>query len=60
MHESLQRGEYTFKQAEGIDRRYVSVRSQREPEFKRNTDKSEAGVKPEADGSVKFAEEFKA
>jgi hypothetical protein len=60
MHESLQRGEITFKRPEGIDRRYASVTALREPEFKRNIDKSEAGVKPELDSSIRFAEEAKA
>ena len=59
MHESLQRGEITFKRPEGIDRRYVSVSAVRQPEFMRNVDKSEAGVKPEPEGSIKFAEEAK-
>lgn len=60
MHESLQRGEITFKRPEGIDRRYASVRDLKEPEFSRNIDKSEAGVKPEPESSVRFAEEAKA
>ena len=60
MHESLQRGEITFKKPEGIDRKYASVRALRQPEFMRNIDKTEAGVKPEPEGTVKFAEEAKA
>jgi hypothetical protein len=36
------------------------VKELAEPEFRRNVDKTEAGIKPEAEGSMKFADEFKA
>ena len=36
MKASLQRGEITFKQAEGIDMRYQSVRDAKQPMFTRN------------------------
>ena len=55
MKASLQRGEITFKKAEGIDRRYQSIREERKPMFTRVVDKPEAGVVPEPDGSIVFA-----
>lgn len=55
MKASLQRGEITFKKAEGIERRYQSIREEKKPQFKRVVDKPEAGVKPEPDGSIVFA-----
>ena len=57
MHNSLLRGEVTFKRPEGIDRRYVYVKDVKTPIFTRNTNKAEAGIKPEPEGCVKFSEE---
>lgn len=59
MHSSLLRGEVTFKRPEGIDRRYFSVKSEHHPIFTRNTNKTEAGIKPEPDSTIKFTEEAK-
>jgi hypothetical protein len=59
MHNSLLRGEVTFKRPEGIDKRYASIKSVKTPIFTRNTNKPEAGIKPEPDGSIKFSEEAK-
>ena len=57
MKASLQRGEVTFKRAEGIERRYLSIRNEKMPVFNRVLDKPEAGVKPEPDGTIVFAKE---
>ena len=59
MHSSLLRGEVKFKKPEGIDRRYTSVKPIKTPIFTRNTNKPEAGIKPEPDGTIKFTEEAK-
>lgn len=59
MHQSLLRGEVTFKKAEGIDRRYVSVKDEHQPEYMRRLDKPEAGVLLEPEGTMRFAPEVK-
>ena len=55
--ESLARGELTFKQAEGIDRKYQSIKSEKTPMFVRDTNKKEAGIMPEPHTSLVYAEE---
>ena len=55
MHNSLLRGEVTFKRPEGIDRRYGYVKDVKTPIFTRNTNKAEAGIKLEPEGCVKFS-----
>jgi len=52
MKESIMRGEMTFMKTEGIDKRYLSIRDNEIPLFTRNNDKPEAGVIPEADGTI--------
>lgn len=55
MKASLQRGEVTFKRAEGIERRYQSIKEEKKPLFTRVVDKPEAGVMPEPDSSIVFS-----
>lgn len=49
---SLKRGEITFKKPEGVDRRYKSIREEKQKAFVRNPDKIEASVKPEPFGTI--------
>jgi hypothetical protein len=57
MKASLQRGEITFKKAEGIEKSYLSIRDVKKPVYQRVIEKPEAGVVPEQDGSIVFAKE---
>jgi len=44
----------TFKAPEGIDRRYLSIHEERQKNFVRNPDKTEANIAPDLDSTVKF------
>jgi len=55
MKESLSKGEFTFKPPEGIDRKYLHVKEIREPIFRRDINKTEAGVVIQADGLFEYA-----
>lgn len=44
MKESLANGEITFKRPEGIDRKYLTVKEQRNPVFKIDKNKVEGGI----------------
>ena len=54
MKQSLARGEVTFKAAEGVDRRYLSIKDEKQKNFVRNPDKKEANIAPDLDSTVKF------
>mmetsp|Transcript_14369 Transcript_14369/g.24464 ORF Transcript_14369/g.24464 Transcript_14369/m.24464 type:complete len:104 (+) Transcript_14369:898-1209(+) len=54
MKESIGKGEDTFRMAEGIDRKYLSIKDTKRAQFERNTDKPEASIVPEMDGSIKI------
>ena len=57
MKDSLSKGEFTFKPPEGIDRKYLHVKEIREPIFKRDIHKTEAGVAIQPDGLFEYAGE---
>ena len=44
MHDSLSAGEFTYKALEGIDRKYLSVKEERHPEFKIDKLKVEGNI----------------
>ena len=50
MNESLANGEITFKRPEGIDRKYLTVKELRDPEFKIDKNKVEGGIQLQPDG----------
>ena len=44
MKESLRNGEITFRAPEGIDRKYLTVKNVKEPNFKIDKNKVEGGI----------------
>lgn len=52
-------GEISFAKKEGIDKNYLSIKDKKQPVFERDTDKPEAGIIPEKDGTMVYAQEQK-
>jgi hypothetical protein len=59
MKESLRKGELTYAKPEGTDRKYQSIKEVHKPLYTRNTDKPEAGVIPELEGTIRFKDRKK-
>ena len=57
MHESLRRGELTYKRKEGLERKYLSFKEMKDTGFTRIAEKIEACVNLDKEGSLKFTEE---
>lgn len=56
MRESILRGELTFQNAEGIETKYLSIADKKKPQFVRDTDKPEAGIVPELEGTIRVVD----
>lgn len=47
----------TYIRKEGVDKKYLSIKEQKEPLFQKNSMKTEAGISPDLmNGTIKFNE----